>query len=190
MVANALDRFARDDPDQVSRWVQFGRSPLARGPGESSSDGHRRESDAELPSLGVATDSGLSPTLPCDGPRLSRYSDRPSSANELARHSLTKVRLRLVVLTSVVQVVRLAREEQQAALLSSSLSILRYVLSLVVLRHPCARVRDAVRCHVWSGDDRDRDRPTVTVGQQRAASAPTALGSLPRPPSQRIFTVM
>ena len=117
MVANALDRFARDDPDQVSRWVQFGRSPLAIGPGESSSDGHRRESDAELPSLGVATDSGLSPTLPCDGPRLSRYSDRPSSANELARHSLTKVRLRLVVLTSVVQVVRLAREEQQAALL-------------------------------------------------------------------------
>ena len=95
------------------------------------------------------------------------------------------------MLAGVVRAVRLAGEEQQAALLVfSSPSILRYVLSFVMLRHPRARVRDAVRCHVWSGDDRDRDRPTVTVGQQRAASAPTALGSLSRPPSQRILTVV
>ena len=52
--------------------------------------------------------------------------------------------------------------------MSSSLSILRYVLSLVMLRHPRARERDGgVRCHVRSGDDRDRDRdrPKVTVGR-------------------------
>ena len=52
--------------------------------------------------------------------------------------------------------------------MSSSPSILRYVLSLVVLRHPRARERDGgVRCHVRSGDDRDRDRdrPKVTVGR-------------------------
>ena len=52
--------------------------------------------------------------------------------------------------------------------MSSSPSILRYVLSLVMLRHPRARERDGgVRCHVRSGDDRDRDRdrPKVTVGR-------------------------
>ena len=32
---------------------RHGRGSLARGPGESISDGHRRESDTELPSLGV-----------------------------------------------------------------------------------------------------------------------------------------
>ena len=52
--------------------------------------------------------------------------------------------------------------------MSSSPSVLRYVLSLVMLRHPRARERDGgVRCHVRSGDDRDRnrDRPKVTVGR-------------------------
>ena len=41
--------------------------------------------------------------------------------------------------------------------LSSSPSVLRYVLSLVMLRHPRARKRDGgLRFHVRSGDDRDR----------------------------------
>ena len=42
-----------------------------------------------------------------------------------------------------------------------------------MLRHPRARERDrGVRCHVRSGDnrDRDRDRPKVTVGRRTAES--------------------
>jgi hypothetical protein len=40
-----------------------------------------------------------------------------------------------------------------AASSSSSPSILRYVVSLFLLRHPRTRVRDAARHHVWGGED-------------------------------------
>ena len=42
--------------------------PVARGPGESSSDSHRRESETELPFLGVEPEL-FSPALTRDGPR-------------------------------------------------------------------------------------------------------------------------